>query len=142
MAAANWWSILEALATQLESLTNLTGATYAYEPDEPMFPCAILRPTSIPILGESFGKGLLRGEVGVVLIPGENVDRQAAETLYGWLSGGTGGVWETLRAAPTLGGLVADVVPGVAASLGAVDTAIGPRFGATVSVQIVVRRDA
>lgn len=141
MAAFGMWATLSALASALEGLTGM-GHVYAYDEQNPVSPYAVLRPQAVPILGESFGRGLLRVNVEVELVPAEMIDAEAAKKVYAWLSGGAGGLWEVLRTDPTLGGLVDDVVPGGEAQVGLIDTPLGDRFGARVPVQIVVRRDA
>lgn len=141
MAAFDLWAVSEAVARATQALTGI-GECYPCELEAMIPPCAYVRWTLVPVLGSSFGRGTIEAEGELVLLPGEAIDAEAMRTLYGWLSGGAGGVWEALAADTTLGGTVSDVAPAVAARVGEVSSPFGDRYGAVVGFKVVARRDA
>lgn len=97
-----------ALATKLGTISGLRA--YAYQPDNPNFPCAIPTLNSIEYHG-AMGAGLVTYQFTISVIVGRVSERSSEAKLneYGAYSGASS-VRQVLEADGTLGGVVDDTI--------------------------------
>jgi hypothetical protein len=89
-----------ALATAISNATGI--ATYFYEPDAPVLPCAIVTPRSSDTL--TFGRGNDQYEFIVKVIAGSTSEQIEQDWLDDAVTGaGSGSVRAAIYLAPTLG---------------------------------------
>jgi hypothetical protein len=134
-------AVRTALATRISTGmagTALAGRSFAYAPDSPNPPCAIVMPSDGEFVNYDVSyDGQDDFELVVKLLAGTEINRTAEAQLLGWLAKtGSTSVRAAIYGDRTLGGVVSDVRVEGARGYGDVDYAGVVFFGAELVVTV------